>query len=542
MKKFFLFFLIIAAFSFSSLYLLEKSDLLLLRQVDLAPQFTEQNGLQQLSWKRLPYLCKYRLDIYSHTTGRLPDTPRFHLLHSFATKGNSLPVPASGIPTSFRLQVYGLFGLINDSFPVFSNPNFPSRPHPVSIFHYTEESPASLKPFLVWHIVPGAVCYELELLSAPPSKEGGITPDAAKQLYITRNIFTNGWQADLTKLDKNKMRGLKKIYWRVRALDLKKQPIGEFCQAEELFLDESLPVPTAPLINSFDKLPSDDPILYPVYQWIPLHGEMRYEVELLTHPPVTENGTEPSADRSWHSITQDVFNCYDEYARPDAGEYYWRVRAIDKAGKTIGTYSDTACFKVLPHKERVFAAAFGDSITHGGGAMSFSPANPEYSYTTFLDFPALNLSRSGDTAKTSNARFEADVLRYRPQNLIILTGANDLRSDLPAEAVIADLERIRQKCLANDIRPIFLTLMPINPANIYTAFHTETYDGWRAKLNAINAYLRQQEYCIDLEPYFYDKQHQLLDTALAIDGLHPDIIGKMLMAEIINQHKDLFRK
>ena len=542
MKKYFLFFILIAVFSCLNFFLTECTDLLLLSNTDMAPQFSEKNGQQLLQWNKLPYPCKYQLEIYSATTGRLPDTPPYHKIMALSTRKNSYPLPSSGIPTSFRLKATGLFGIFSKETPVFSNPNFPEDVHPVSIFHYTETNPASLKPFLVWHIVPGAVCYELELLSSPPEKEGGITPSENNQLYLTRNIFTNGWQADLNKIKQKKLNSTDKIYWRVRALDLKKQPIGEFCTAEPLYVDASVPEPTSPMINSFDKLPSADPILYPVYQWIPLHGVMRYEVELMVKPPVEENNTAPSPHRSWSCITQDVFNCYDEYARPDAGEYYWRVRGIDKDGNTIGTYSDTACFKVQPHKERVFAAAFGDSITHGGGAMSFSPANPEYSYTTFLDFPALNLSRSGDTAKTSNARFEADVLRYRPKNLIILTGANDLRSDLPAESVVADLERIRQKCLNNDIRPIFLTLMPINPSNIYTAFRTETYDGWRAKLNTINAYLRRQEYYIDLEPYFYDKQHQLLDTALAIDGLHPDITGKMLMAEIINRHQEMFKK
>ena len=34
----------------------------------------------------------------------------------------------------------------------------------------------------------------------------------------------------------------------------------------------------------------------------------------------------------------------------------------------------------------------------------------------------------------------------------------------------------------------------------------------------------------------------LLDDDLSIDGLHPDIVGKMLMAEIINMNKDKFRK
>jgi hypothetical protein len=32
-----------------------------------------------------------------------------------------------------------------------------------------------------------------------------------------------------------------------------------------------------------------------------------------------------------------------------------------------------------------------------------------------------------------------------------------------------------------------------------------------------------------------------MDTGFAIDGLHPDIRGKMLMGEIINMHEKLLR-
>ena len=95
-------------------------------------------------------------------------------------------------------------------------------------------------------------------------------------------------------------------------------------------------------------------------------------------------------------------------------------------------------------------------------------------------------------------------------------------------------------CELNGIRPIFLTLMPINPTNINSVFGTPTDPNWRGKLETINAYIRQQKYFIDLEPHFYDANKMQLDDRLSVDGLHPDIKGKMMMAELINQHKNLF--
>ncbi|MBQ1875190.1 MAG: hypothetical protein II145_00500 [Selenomonas sp.] len=141
------------------------------------------------------------------------------------------------------------------------------------------------------------------------------------------------------------------------------------------------------------------------------------------------------------------------------------------------------------------------------------------------------------------ARFDTDVLPCQPLNLLILTGTNSLRSTtITAEQVIADLRAIGDKCRANDIRPIYLTLMPINPQHIKYAFHTDTDPNWRAKLTTINRWIRNQEYHVDLEPYFYDDSQQVLDPKFSIDGLHNDIYGKMLMGEIINRHTNLLRQ
>ena len=124
-----------------------------------------------------------------------------------------------------------------------------------------------------------------------------------------------------------------------------------------------------------------------------------------------------------------------------------------------------------------------------------------------------------------------------------MTGTNSLRAPtISADSVVDDLEEIRRKCVQNDIRPIFLTLMPLNPVNIKNAFHTDTDPKWHEKLDKINDYIRKQQYYIDLEPYFYDMYNTKLDDRLSVDGIHPDIRGKKMMAEIINQRQDLFIK
>ena len=540
MKKFLLFAAIILSFTLTSIFVAEKTDVLGLRQKALAVSFQETDGHLVLSWKRLPYPCFYRIETYSRTTGLVEKEPALHFFHSGFTFNNSYEVPRSAIPMYYKVTAYGMFGQLTDPSAPIPNPNYKANQQesaPVSIFHYTKDNPASLMPFLVWHIVPDAVCYEVELLSAPPAQEGGIQPDKASQLYITRKVYTNGWQADLRPYATKQV-----VYWRARALDLHLQPIGVFSKAEPIYIGSSLPMPKAPLLNNFDQMPDFQQPVYPVYHWIPLHDIMHYEVELLTAPPEKEHGTQPDKGRVWSRIVDSADSCYDEYPRPYAGEYYWRVRALDANNNIIGTWSDTAKFVMPQLDKRVQTAVLGDSITHGGGAISYSPASLEYSYTTYLDFPCLNLGRSGDTSTMTKDRFDQDVLPMHPLNLLILTGSNSLRDpEISPQTIINDLKEIKRKCNAHDIRPIFLTLMPINPANIKYAFHTDTDPQWKQKLKMVNEWIRQQDYCIDLEPYFYDPTGQQMDTGFAIDGLHPDIRGKMLMGEIINMHKNLFR-
>lgn len=538
MKHYFFFTGIIFLAVLGCIFSIERMDLLNLRQIDVTAQVQETDGNATLLWERLPYPCYYRVDTYLKTTGTVSDESIYEHVKTEFTTSPSCPISSAPIPFYYRITAYGMFGAVTAPSSPIPTPYFMAK-SPISIYHYTKEHPASLKPFLVWHSIPNAVLYEVEILSAPPSKESGTELSPTNHLMSTRNIFTNGWQADLRAYS-----SYEKLYWRVRALGLEHEPIGEFSIAEPLYLDKSAEFPNRPIPNTYDQVMNFHQPIYPVYQWIPLNGVTHYEVELLTDPPAQEHGILPDPNRAWAQMITATNAIYDEYARPYAGKYYWRVRGLDTQGNTVGTWSDLASFTVdAPPKNRLYAAALGDSITHGGGAISSSPAFLEYSYTTYLPFTCLNLGRSGDTAHTTLERFEQDVLPLHPENLLILTGSNSLRATgITAQDIIDDLDELQKKCLAHDIRPIFLTLLPLNPERISLAFHSETDLSWKWKLTAVNMWIRSQDFYIDIEPYFYDVQKQILDPRLSTDGLHPDIDGKRMMAEIINQHRDVFQE
>ena len=534
---FLIFFFIITIFTSVCIFATEKGDPLRMSKLTPQVEFNEKNGEMTISWKKLPYPCFYAVETYCPTTGITTSEPEERLIDRRLTFNNQCVVGSTAVPVIYKISAYGIFGRLDSPFIPVPHPFYKDPLAPVHITHYTEENKASIRPFFVWHSGPRAVCYEIEILSGKPENENGTELSRNYRLVSTSKVYTNGWQADLKDYAAEPT-----LYWRVRALDIHRRPIGVFSTAEPFFIDREAAIPKKPLLNEYDKMPNDKLLLYPAYHWIPLHNCDRYEIELLSSPPAEENGTEPSDNPIWRKVSNEIFSIYDEKPRSTPGDYYWRVRAIDSEGETIGEYSDTAKLTIKAPEGRIYAAAFGDSITHGGGSVSYSPSSREYDYTTYLDFETINLGKSGDTTDTSLKRFDKDVLPFNPVNLLIMTGTNDLRVNRPITDMIDDLEKIKQKCIENDIRPIFMTLMPINPQSIRTAFGSPTVSDWHQRLIRYNEYIRAQEYYIDLEPYFYDETKSVMSDDLAIDGLHPDIRGKMLMAEIINAHKNLLRK
>ena len=87
--------------------------------------------------------------------------------------------------------------------------------------------------------------------------------------------------------------------------------------------------------------------------------------------------------------------------------FYWRVLALDGAGNPIGGYSDALPFELDPAAEQGVVAIFGDSISHGGGSISYSPTDWDFSYASYLMFPTINLAQSGDTSAMGVERFDA---------------------------------------------------------------------------------------------------------------------------------------
>ena len=518
----------------SLIYLAEKTSIAGLNTFQPAISAGTENNEYTLTWSTIRYPAYYEVEVLTAPPEGAEPAAAARRIVSYRTLDNHLTINTSfPFQTYWRVSAHGLFGHPLGKYSDYINlaeltgttaADFASY-KPAATSPDSHGTPASNQPVLTWTAVPGAVYYEIELLHSPPENPNDILPSQYR-IYSSRSVFTNGYNADLSSFQGNL------LYWRVRALDINDHPLGVYSDAAELWIDHSLQIPLKPLIISTVPSPGFPAPLYPVYSWIPIIGAEQYEVELLSQPPENPNGTAPSIYRIWNKEVSHALDCYDDTPRNQPGTYYWRVLGIDEQGKPVGVFSDAVPL-VVDLAKGSYSATFGDSITHGGGAISYSPADWEYSYQSYLDFPTVNLGKSGDTAAGMADRFDNDVRPYKPKFLIILGGTNSLRGGVPASQVIHDLSIIRDKCLGSGIRPIFLTLPPINPEAINRTFNEETVPNWQQEFASVNKFIRQQRYFIDLEPYFKDGNGELPDY-YAIDGLHPDIEGKKLMAHIIN--------
>lgn len=378
---------------------------------------------------------------------------------------------------------------------------------------------------LLWANAEDAVMYELEIASVPFNNTK--KPAGKYIVYKTTDIFTPGTEISLANLADMKP---SQLYYRIRPLNLDKQPIADY--SKPVLVSKGQVNPTKPTPTSFFSKNKLAP-LYPVYSWIPVQRATKYEVEITDEPPENPNDIAPSEHRIRSYTVAGGFDCYDSHAYTEAGTYYWRVLAYDEDDQPIGTYSNAIPFKV--QTTGIKWAVFGDSITHGGGAISNPPSDRRFDYSAYLPFPVKNLGLSGDTAEMMVNRFISDVLPFHPQYLFILGGTNSIRGGVSAESVIASLTTIKNMCTDNGITPIFLTLPPVNPERIQRVFNEPTAANWQSELAEVNDFIRSQPFYIDIYPALANV-NGILPVEYAEDGLHPDIAGKRIMGRTINSY------
>lgn len=378
----------------------------------------------------------------------------------------------------------------------------------------------STYPVLQWTIYPDAVIYELDIALDKNFSAKNI-------VFHSTSVYVAGYQPDLSQWQG------KTLFYRVRPLNYDRQPIDKWSNITEIQIaypedfDKFQPVTVA-------KWSKVTPILYPAYSWVPVFGAEKYKVEIFSVDKAAPLQSEKRYQLlSSHPLDGGLTDeWYDEVSR--VGNFAWRVQAFNENEQPIGLPSDFEEFTLEAVPGQFAIGVYGDSIMHGGGAVSGTPADLCYSLHAYLAGSAINLARSGDTSALSLERFDRDVLPFSPQTLLILTGINSIRAGAKAENVIQDLMGIYNKCLENNITPVFLTLPPINPERIKLIFQERSAPSWSIERNKVNQYIVQNLPCIDIAPFFIDSDG-IMPVKWSTDGLHPDSKAKKLIADMFNR-------
>lgn len=284
---------------------------------------------------------------------------------------------------------------------------------------------------------------------------------------------------------------------------------------------EAKKIPPPVLTAEFEQM--DFMQLYPTYSWLPLPNTEFYQIQVVKV--------------STKKIVRELFNDEALYCTTDwtpfteTGDYYWQVRVVNKSHKPLSDWSEKKFFSVTAP---VKFAVLGDSISHGGA--NYIPAGQlSCQWETYSDVPIKNLARSGDTTQQMLNRFDNDVLPFKPQVLIIMAGVNDIRMGATAEDAIKNLEALRDKCLANDMTPVFCTITSMNPEimNLRGIFLTD--NDWREAREKINFWIKTTPYFIDVAEPLTD-EFGYLRAELTPDGLHPALRGKKIIGEMIGDY------
>lgn len=279
------------------------------------------------------------------------------------------------------------------------------------------------------------------------------------------------------------------------------------------------PIPTA----EFEQM--DFMQLYPTYSWEPMPLTQFYQVQVVKIE-------EPRDKIVRELFNTEAFNRMTDWTPfTEIGDYYWQVRVVDKNNKPLSDWSNKRFFKVTAP---VKFAVLGDSISHGGA--SYIPAGQlSCQWETYSEVPIKNLARSGDNTKQMLERFDRDVLPFEPQVLIIMAGINDIRLGKTSDAVIKNLEKLRDKCLENEIKPVFCTITSMNPELMNRVGIDLAETDWREVRERINVWIMQTPYFIDVAAPLTD-EFGYLRAELTPDGLHPALRGKKIMGELISDY------
>ncbi|HPF44401.1 MAG TPA: SGNH/GDSL hydrolase family protein [Syntrophomonadaceae bacterium] len=163
-------------------------------------------------------------------------------------------------------------------------------------------------------------------------------------------------------------------------------------------------------------------------------------------------------------------------------------------------------------QQEMIIVCLGDSITYGfpyGPATSWAARLSEN-----IEARVINKGINGNTTSDMLARFERDVIKYKPTHLILMGGINDVVCAESLDRVKYNIKHMVEWALRESIRVII---------GMPTAVDVKS---WETTLKKLRAWIEElaREFnlpIIHFEHAFYDENGRVRSELLLADGGHP---------------------
>lgn len=191
-----------------------------------------------------------------------------------------------------------------------------------------------------------------------------------------------------------------------------------------------------------------------------------------------------------------------------------------------------ACFLLYILAFIVVAQAPGDRVVFIGDSI-FELWGREHG-KFFPGEPYVNRGISGQATWQMLLRFRADVIKVRPDVVVILGGTNDIagvRGPQTLDQIENNIASMAQLAQANGIRVVLAAVLPV-----CDCFTGQTAQHPKGKIIALNAWI--ERYASQNEFIYLDYYSSMADPngllrkELTFDGLHPNDAGYALMAPL----------
>jgi lysophospholipase L1-like esterase len=179
----------------------------------------------------------------------------------------------------------------------------------------------------------------------------------------------------------------------------------------------------------------------------------------------------------------------------------------------------------------------GDSLTEG------SDIEKTYTWPLLVEnkvnVNVVNSGIGGDTSGGLLSRFYDDVIRHRPEIVLILGGTNDLWWDLDINLIQANIFAMTCQAQYHNIAPVVGLPLPLCMDNIQHQEMMAPVAGWEKCVHKLAELIEALSFsakesdiaCLDFYHPFLDKNGRVLEKYFLEDGLHPNRKGHLLMAE-----------